>query len=141
MKIKKLQLITALLFILTILIMSTGLTLIDFSNYHSNMFNLLTKSYEKLEKNGFELLKTISINHILSYSADYVCHISHNNKNYYNWIQLQVGIIFCIIITPILTFITTSLLFFNIGLRVKIKNNNFWDAIQNCEIISNYYIH
>ncbi|WP_425381706.1 hypothetical protein [Spiroplasma endosymbiont of Polydrusus pterygomalis] len=50
MKLKKLQLITALLFILTILIMSTGLMLIGFSNYHSHMFNLLTKSYERLEK-------------------------------------------------------------------------------------------
>ncbi|WJG70148.1 hypothetical protein SIXOD_v1c12050 [Spiroplasma ixodetis Y32] len=37
------------------------------------------------------------------------------------------------LITVLLFTISTS--------KVKIKNNNFWDAIQNCEIINNYYVH
>ncbi len=138
---KKLQLITVLLFIFSILIMTIGLTLIGSCDYHSHIYNLLTKKHINLEKNGFEILSTTSIIHILGCSPKFVCSITNCNGNYYNWIQLQIGVIFCLILVPILIIIILSLTFFIIGLKVKIKNNNFWDAIQNCEIISNYYIH
>ncbi len=138
---KKLQLITVLLFIFTILIMIIGLTLIGSCDYHSHIYNLLTKKYINLEKNGFGILSTTSIIHILGYSPKSVCSITNCNGNYYNWIQLQIGVIFCVILVPILAIITLSLTFFIIGLKVKMKNNNFWDAIQNCEIINNYYVH
>ncbi len=138
---KKLQLTTLLLLILTILFMSTGLMLINISNYFDyihfdNSLKLILR-----KTNGFKLLNIFSINYILVHSANLICWFTQNNKNYYNWIQLQIGIIFCIILVPILIFIITSLTFLNIGLKIKIKNNNFWDAIQNCEIINNYYIH
>lgn len=133
MKTKKLQLITALLFILTILIMIIGLSLIGFCDYH---FHII-----KNDKNGFEILSTTSITHILGCSAKCVCLMTNCNENYYNWIQLQIGVIFCTILVPIFLSIILSLTFLIIGLKIKIKNNNFWDAIQNCEIIYNYYIH
>ncbi|WP_342217632.1 hypothetical protein [Spiroplasma endosymbiont of Amphimallon solstitiale] len=48
---KKLQLLTVLLFIFTILIMIIGLTIIGSCDYHSHIYNLLTKKYINLEKN------------------------------------------------------------------------------------------
>ena len=137
-KIKKLQLITALLFILTVIIMIIGLILINFSHFNFFYFN---KNWNDI--NGFIILKHCSLFFILENSANYFYNlgIRHIKENYYNWNRLQIGIIFSVILFPIFTCISISLTFFIIGLKVKIKNNNFWDAIQNCEIISNYYIH
>lgn len=140
MKTKKLQLLTVLLFILTILIMTIGLVLIDISNFDYIHINWSSKLVLK-KINGFSLLKYISIIYILNHSANFICLISENYELYYNWMQLQIGIIFCIILVPIFLSITMSLFFLIIGLKIKLKNNNFWDAIQNCEIIYNYYIH
>ncbi|WDA54408.1 MAG: hypothetical protein PPFGHCPK_00851 [Spiroplasma endosymbiont of Drosophila atripex] len=138
---KKIQIITILLFILTILFIISGLILIDFCDYHSHIRNQTTLKFENIERNGFQILTITSIYHILEYSPKYVCYISQNIGNYYNWIELKIGVIFCIILTPIFGFFTIALTFLIIGLKVKIKNNNFWDAIENCEIINNYYIH
>lgn len=139
---KKLQLVTASLFILTILIMIIGLMLVGVCNFCYHIFNPSTKIWEDGENhNGFYFLKITSIYRILSCSATHACYISHNIGNFYNWIQIQIGVIFCVILVPSLIFITTALIFINIGLKIKIKNNNFWDAVQNCEIINNYYIH
>ncbi|WJG70523.1 hypothetical protein [Spiroplasma ixodetis] len=99
------------------------------------------EKYVCVNVNGFEFLNHCNINYVLSHSANYICALSKNNANCYNWIQLQIGVIFCIIIVPILLSITMSFIFLIIGLKIKIKNNNFWDAIANCKIISNYYIH
>ena len=148
MKIKKnnklnlLTIITVILFILTILIMITGLILIGFSKHYD--YVPLIKLQSKLnliQTNGFVLLNHISVSYVLNHSTNFINLISNCGETYYNWKQLQIGIIFCVIVVPILIFITTSLTFFIIGLKVKIKNNNFWDAIQNCKIINNYYIH
>ncbi|WJG70657.1 hypothetical protein [Spiroplasma ixodetis] len=137
MKTKKLLLITVSLFILTILLMIIGLMLIGFSKHYDCMpiINLNSKLV-LIEKNGFSLLNYISVNYVLSHSTNFI----RLTNNYYNWIQLQIGVIFCVILVPILGLITLSLTFLIIGLKIKVKNNNFWDAIQNCEIISNYYI-
>ncbi|BET38834.1 hypothetical protein [Spiroplasma ixodetis] len=135
--IKKLQLITVLIFFLTILITITALILIGISNFSYN-------NYEQIKiTNGFNILKIYSTYFILCHCANHIClfHIFQNNHNYYNWIQLQIGVILLIIVMPIFIFIIITLTFFIIGLKRKIKNNNFWDAIANCEIISNYYIH
>ncbi|WP_339041195.1 hypothetical protein [Spiroplasma endosymbiont of Apeira syringaria] len=142
MKTKKLQLITVSLLILTILIMIIGLFLINYSIYCDyHVFNPVKEKYVCVNVNGFEFLNHCNINYVLSHSASYICGLSKNNANYYNWIQLQIGVIFCIILIPILLSITMSFIFLIIGLKIKIKNNNFWDAIVNCKIISNYYIH
>ncbi|WP_338979546.1 MULTISPECIES: hypothetical protein [unclassified Spiroplasma] len=139
---KKIQIITILLFILTILLIISGLILIDFCDYHSHMRNQTTLKFENIERNGFQILATTSIYHILEYSPKYVCYISQNIGNYYNWVELQIGVIFCIILVPTLFYVITLLIFTNICLKIKNKrNNNFWDAIENCEIINNYYIH
>lgn len=137
MKLKKLQLLTVLLFILTILLMIIGLILIRISNFNYH------NQQQIIKMNGFNFLNIYSINYTLCHCASHIClcHIFQNNQNYYNWIKLQIGIIFCVILVPILTIITLSLTFFIIGLKINLKNNNFWDAIQNCEIINNYYIH
>ncbi|WP_174480761.1 hypothetical protein [Spiroplasma endosymbiont of Danaus chrysippus] len=135
---KKLQLITVSLFILTILTLIIGLILIDFS--HFNLF-YLNKKLNCI--NGFDLLKHFRLSFIIEHSAKYFYNFGthHIKENYYEWIELQSGIFLVLFLLPILFFITISLTFFIIGLKVKIKNNNFWDAIQNCEIINNYYIH
>ncbi|WP_342219009.1 hypothetical protein [Spiroplasma endosymbiont of Amphimallon solstitiale] len=100
------------------------------------------RKLENTERNGFQILATTSIYHILEYSPKYVCYISQNIGNYYNWVELQIGVIFCIILVPTLLYVITLLIFTNICLKIKNKrNNNFWDAIENCEIINNYYIH
>lgn len=64
-----------------------------------------------------------------------------NNKNNYLQIDLTFELIICIIVSLVLLcmivlFITLIWIF-----KRKPKNNNFWDAIENCEIINNYYIH
>lgn len=137
MKLKKLQLTTVLLFILTILIIIIGLMLIAFCNFH-----FYNNKYSKY-RGGFSILKHFGISYIINHSATYFYNLGphHFKENYYVWIQLKIGIIFCVILVPILIFIINSLIFLIIGLKIKVKNNNFWDAIQNCEIISNYYIH
>lgn len=135
---KKLQLLTVLIFVLTILIMIIGLVLIGFSKHST--FNLNSKLI-LIKSNGFTLLNHISVSYVLSKYVDFIDKDNNYNENYYNLKQLQIGIIFCVILVPILGIITLSLTFFIIGLKMKIKNNNFWDAIQNCEIINNYYIH
>lgn len=140
MKTKKLQLITVSLFILSISIMTIGLILIGISNVNYIHINWSSKLVLR-KSNGFNLLKYISIIYILNHSANFICLINRNYELYYNWIQLQIGVIFCVILVPIFSSITMSLIFLIIGLKIKLKNNNFWDAIQNCEIIYNYYIH
>ncbi|WP_338974045.1 hypothetical protein [Spiroplasma endosymbiont of Tricholauxania praeusta] len=149
-KYKKLKLATLFLFILTILIMVIGLMLIGFSNFDKSFFENLKLYKEKrliveitLEiTNGFSLLNYMSVNYILNHSAENICSsVIHNYDGYYDWVQLQIGVIFCIILTPIFGFFTIALTFLIIGLKVKIKNNNFWDAIQKCEIINSYYVH
>ncbi len=149
-KYKKLKLATLFLFILTILIMVIGLMLIGFSNFNKIFFEHLKLYKEKrliieitLEiTNGFSLLNYMSVNYILNHSAENICSsVVHNYDGYYNWVQLQIGVIFCIILTPIFGFFTIALTFLIIGLKVKIKNNNFWDAIKKCEIINSYYVH
>jgi len=149
-KYKKLKLATLFLFILTILIMVIGLMLIGFSNFNKIFFEHLKLYKEKrliieitLEiTNGFSLLNYMSVNYILNHSAENICSsVVHNYDGYYNWVQLQIGVIFCIILTPIFGFFTIALTFLIIGLKVKIKNNNFWDAIRKCEIINSYYVH
>ncbi|WP_342218708.1 hypothetical protein [Spiroplasma endosymbiont of Amphimallon solstitiale] len=152
-KYKKLKLATLFLFILTILtilIMVIGLMLIGFSNFNKSFFEHLKLYKEKrliieitLEiTNGFSLLNYMSVNYILNHSAENIClSVVHNYDGYYDWVQLQIGVIFCIILTPIFGFFTIALTFLIIGLKVKIKNNNFWDAIQKCEIINSYYVH
>ncbi|WJG70102.1 hypothetical protein [Spiroplasma ixodetis] len=149
-KYKKLKLATLFLFILTILIMVIGLMLIGFSNFNKSFFEHLKLYKEKrliieitLEiTNGFSLLNYVSVNYILNHSAENIClSVVHNYDGYYDWVQLQIGVIFCIILTPIFGFFTIALTFLIIGLKVKIKNNNFWDAMQKCEIINSYYVH
>ncbi|BDT02936.1 MULTISPECIES: hypothetical protein [Spiroplasma] len=149
-KYKKLKLATLFLFILTILIMVIGLMLIGFSSFDKSFFENLKLYKEKrliieitLEiTNGFSLLNYMSVNYILNHSAENICSsVIHNYDGYYDWVQLQIGVIFCIILTPIFGFFTIALTFLIIGLKVKIKNNNFWDAIQKCEIINSYYVH
>ncbi|WP_338987632.1 hypothetical protein [Spiroplasma endosymbiont of Dasysyrphus albostriatus] len=63
------------------------------------------------------------------------------NYNLKSLVQLKIGIVFAIILSPILLFITILLIFLNIYLKIKKADNNFWDAIENCEIINNYYVH
>ncbi|WP_338961022.1 MULTISPECIES: hypothetical protein [unclassified Spiroplasma] len=149
-KYKKLKLATLFLFILTILIMVIGLMLIGFSSFDKSFFENLKLYKEKrliieitLEiTNGFSLLNYMSVNYILNHSEENIClSVIHNYDGYYDWVQLQIGVIFCIILTPIFGFFTIALTFLIIGLKVKIKNNNFWDAIQKCEIINSYYVH
>ncbi|WP_339041674.1 hypothetical protein [Spiroplasma endosymbiont of Apeira syringaria] len=152
-KYKKLKLATLFLFILTILtilIMVIGLMLIGFSSFDKSFFENLKLYKEKrliieitLEiTNGFSLLNYMSVNYILNHSAENICSsVIHNYDGYYDWVQLQIGVIFCIILTPIFGFFTIALTFLIIGLKLKIKNNNFWDAIQKCEIINSYYVH
>lgn len=140
---KKLQLITALLFILTIVIIIIGLILIDF--FHTKEIITSKRYYDKkliIKNNGFDLLRnynlTFLLNHYKLNNTFGIINVAYENQLL---LQLQIGIILLIIISPILTLITISLFFLIIGLKIKIKNNNFWDAIQNCEIINNYYIH
>ncbi|WJG70589.1 hypothetical protein [Spiroplasma ixodetis] len=140
MKTKKLQLITVLLFILTIIIITIGLILIGISNYYHYVQIDKNSKLILTQINGFKLLNILSMNYILIHSPSFICYFTENNNNYNNWIQLQIGVIFCYILVPILTIITISLTFLIIGFKIKLKNNNFWDAIQNCEIINNYYI-
>ncbi len=135
MKLKKLHLLTVLLFILIIIIMIIGLILIHCSNFH-DYFNNKWKYC-----NGFKMLNHYGLSYFIDHSSNYLCSICNNYENYYELIKLQIGVIFCIILTPILISITMSLTCLIIGLKINLKNNNFWDAIQNCEIINNYYIH
>ncbi len=150
MKIKKLQLITALLFILTILLMIIGLLLINLFNGKEVVF---TKNYSSNKDtkplifiyNGFKLWSKYSWYYILTndnislknFGNYYIIH----NYYHYSLLQFKIGVIFWAILVPIFLSIILSLIFLIIGLKIKIKNNNFWDAIQNCEIINNYYIH
>ena len=150
-KYKKLKLTTLFLFILTILITTIGLMLIAFSNFNHGFLEHLKLYKNKILiieitlkiTNGFSLLNYISVNYILNHSAEDICSsIIHNyNGYYYDWVQLQIGVIFCIILTPTFGFFIIALIFLIIGLKVKIKNNNFWDAIKKCEIINSYYVH
>ncbi len=135
---KKLQLITVLLFILSILTLIIGLILIDFS--HFNLF-YFDKNLNCI--NGFKMLKHFQLSFIIEHSAKYFYNLGthHIKENYYEWTELRSEIFLVLILVPILFFITMLFTFFIIGLKIKIKNNNFWDAIQNCEIINNYYIH
>lgn len=64
----------------------------------------------------------MSVNYIFNHSAKNICSsIIYNYDGYYDWVQLQIGVIFCIILTPILGFFTIALIFLVIGLKVKIK--------------------
>ncbi|WP_425381087.1 hypothetical protein [Spiroplasma endosymbiont of Polydrusus pterygomalis] len=147
-KYKKLKLITllVLVFIFTILIMTIGLLLIAFAAFNHDSLNFIELHWKQKFivnniTNGFSLLNYMSINYLFTHSASYICSINDNYQGYYDWIQLQIGVIFCVILVPIFAFVTISLTFLIIGLKIKIENNNFWDGLQNCEIINNYYIH
>ncbi len=137
-KINILQLITAILFAFIILILIISLYLIWFSNFH-----IKTDDTSSNFKNGFQLLKDLGLSYILSHSANFFISLVHysDNNNYYPWIQLQIGIIFFVIINPILLYTTIIFIIIIFIFKIKRKNNNFWDALQNCEIINNYYIH
>ncbi|WP_375317552.1 hypothetical protein [Spiroplasma endosymbiont of Virgichneumon dumeticola] len=89
--IKKLQLVTIISLISTVLIMITGLIFIGFCNFHKCIIKASKLNFVILEKNGFELLNITSINYVLSHSAYYV---SKNDGTYSQWIQLQSGVIF-----------------------------------------------
>ncbi len=132
---KKLQLLTVSLFILTLII---GLILIDFSHFN---FFYLNKNLNCID--GFDMLKHFRLSFIIEHSAKYFYNLGthHIKENYYEWTELRSGIFLLLFLLPILFFITISLTFFIIGFKTKLKNNNFWDAIANCEIINNYYIH
>jgi len=137
-KVKILQLITVILFAFIILITVIGLYLIWLSNFH--YFIRYNHSEHSRYSNGFVTLKRFGLSFILFHSPSYICNITNHPENYQAWVQLQTGVILCLIISPILLYMT--ILFITIILIFKIKyNNNFWDAIQNCEIINNYYIH
>ncbi|WP_458257981.1 hypothetical protein [Spiroplasma endosymbiont of Dactylopius coccus] len=147
---KKLQLITVSLFILTVLIIINGLLLLGL--FHGKEVvtvknNYLFKNTKRLiyEYNGFTLWSKYSWYYILTnnnisfkdFGNEYII------DNYYSYplLWLKIAVIFSTIVVPIFVSIILSLTFLIIGLKRKIKNNNFWDAIANCEIISNYYIH
>lgn len=150
-KFKKLQLTTVLLFILTILIIITGLILIGL--YHGKEIVIVKNSFISkkhfnkliIKYNGFELLYKYSWYYILGNSNIYFKNFDTyyyfiQNYHFPSLLQLQIGIVFCVFLMPIL--IVILLIFIFIILKRKyIKNNNFWDAIQNCEIINNYYVH
>lgn len=137
-KINILQLITAILFAFIILILIIGLYLIWFSNFHIKIENSFSTF-----KNGYQLLKDFGLSYVLSHSANFFISLRHYSYsgNYYPWIQLQIGIIFCVIISPILLYTAIIFIIIILIFKIKRKNNNFWDALQNCEIINNYYIH
>ncbi|WP_338985984.1 hypothetical protein [Spiroplasma endosymbiont of Thecophora atra] len=147
---KKLQLVTVLLFVLTILIVITLLLLLGL--FHGKEVvtvknNNLFKNTKPLiyEYNGFTLWSKYSWYYILTNNNICLknfgsCYIIHNSYSY-SLLWLKIAVIFSTIVVPIFVSIILSLTFFIIGLKRKIKNNNFWDAIANCEIISNYYIH
>jgi len=128
-KIKILQLLSVILFAIVILITVVGLYLIWFSNFCDS------------HKNGFTMLQYKGVSFILGHSSRYICNITHHPEDYYTWVQLQIGIILCIIVSPTLLYITILFLTIIFIFKIKYKNNNFWDAIENCEIINNYYIH
>ncbi len=133
-----LQLITIILFAIIILILIISLYLIWFSDFHIN-----TDDSSSNFKNGFQLLKDLGLSYVLSHSGNFLISLAHysDSNNYYPWIQLQIGVIFFVIINPILLYTTIILIISIFIFKIKRKNNNFWDALQNCEIINNYYIH
>lgn len=90
-KINILQLITAILFAVIILILIISLYLIWFSNFHIN-----TNDSSSNFKNGFQLLKDFGLSYVLSHSANFFISLAHysDSNNYYPWIQLQIGVIF-----------------------------------------------
>lgn len=133
---KKIKLLIIILLILTILILIIGLTLIDISYMY---IDIIFKS-NLIKIKGFDLLKFFGVGYILDHSANFLLLKNNYYGNYYNWIQLQIGIIFSIILVPLLLYIIILLIFSNIFLKLKNKNN-FWDSIENCEVINDYYIH
>ena len=151
-KLKKINLITLSLLILTILVIFTSLTLIDFFNikndikYIPSFYNYYRKQEIITKENGFNLIKEHGLIYMLTNNKLYFCkhYFFQNiveNYNLKSLIQLKIGIVFAIILSPILLFITILLIFLNIYLKIKKVDNNFWDAIKNCEIINNYYVH
>lgn len=137
MKVKIIQFLVVLLLSLTILLIVIGLILIHFSSFHFYINNHLQYV------NGFTILKRFRLSFILKHSADYFYNFGHHHfkENLLPWMQLKAGVIFCVILVPIFASITMSLFSLIVGLKIKIRNNNFWDAIKNCEVISNYYLH
>ncbi len=130
MKKKKLQLITGSLFIVTILIMISGFLLI--SLYHLKEIWTIKHYNEKIiiNYNGFDLLKHYNLNSILVNNCKFSNRISGlctiQISNHHLLLQLQIGLILLIIITPILTFIIIILTNFLIIVKIKSKiNNNF----------------
>lgn len=137
-KINILQLLTAILLAFMVLVIIIGLYLISLSNF-TVKYDDNTSTF----KDGYQLLKHFGLSYILSHSAKCFISLKHYNysDNYYPWIQLQSGVIFCLIISPILLYTTIIFIIMIFIFKIKRKNNNFWDAIQNCEIINNYYVH
>ncbi|WJG70823.1 hypothetical protein [Spiroplasma ixodetis] len=138
-KIKILQMITVILFAFVILITVIGLYLIWFSDFH----HFIHYKHHKNSKysSGFSVLKHFGLSFILFHSPNSICSITNHPENYQAWVQLQTGIILCLIISPILLYITILFITFILIFKIKIKNNNFWDAIENFKIINNYYVH
>ncbi|WJG70847.1 hypothetical protein [Spiroplasma ixodetis] len=138
-KVKILQLTTIILFAITVLITITGLYLIWFSNFYFKFDN--NEQCHSNFKDGYTMLKHFGLSYTISTSASSFCNLSHISDNYYPWIQLQIGVIFCIIIVPILLYTVFLFVVIIFVFKIREKNNNFWDAIENCEIINNYYVH
>lgn len=135
--IKILQLVTVILFALIILITIIGLYLIWFSNFDFKFNDKCNSTF----KDGYVILKHFGLSYVLNHSASYICSLSEHTINYYPWIQLQAEVILCIIIGPTLLYMTILFITIIFILQIKNRNNNFWDSLQNCEIINNYYIH
>ncbi|WP_342277146.1 hypothetical protein [Spiroplasma endosymbiont of Nebria brevicollis] len=134
-KIKLLQLIIVIMLALIILITIIGLYLIGFSDFHYD-----EKGSQK-RNNGFATLSHFGISFIVDHSVTYICHVLNNKENYHSFLKLQIGVILCLIISPTLLYVTILFITFILVLKIKSKNNNFWDAISNCQIINNYYVH
>ncbi len=146
---KNLQLITVLLFILTILTLIIGLWIIGLFHGKEVVISKNISLHKILKKifkyNGFILWSKYSLYYILSNNnislKNFGNYYTVHNYYHYSLLQFKIGIIFCEILVPILIFITILLILWIIYLKIKIKNKNFWDFIANCEIINNYYIH
>ncbi|WP_375317989.1 hypothetical protein [Spiroplasma endosymbiont of Virgichneumon dumeticola] len=134
-KIKLLQLLTVIMLTLIVLITIIGIYLIGFSDFKDD-----DKSSPK-RINGFATLSHLGISFIIGHSVKYICYVLNDKENYYNFVQLQIGVILCLIISPTLLYVTILFITFILVLKIISKNNNFWDAISNCQIINNYYVH
>lgn len=135
-KIKMLQLATVIMISLIIVITVIGIYLIGFSDFH-----YYTENHKWKRTNGFGALARFGLSFVIGHSIDYICDATNNKENYCNWVQLKIGVILCLIISPFLIYMTILFITIILIFKIKSKNNNFWDAIKNCQVINNYYIH